>query len=119
MTDLASIKTRLKAKLRELTARAAEIDDDLSQLGDDDWEEQATESAADSVLVKVGDVTLDEIRQVKYAIAQLDAGTYGVCTKCSGSIAKERLAVLPYATKCVRCSRPPTATGRDGPPNSS
>ena len=94
--------------IRELTARAAEIEDDLSQPSDDDWEEQATESTDDEVLTKVGEVTLDEIRQVKFALAQLDAGTYGVCTKCNGSIAKERLAVLPYATKCVKCSRQPT-----------
>ena len=104
MTDLARIQKKLKDKLQELTARAAGIDDDLSQPSDDDWEEQASEFANDDVLAKVGGVTLEEIRKVKFALAQLDAGTYGICTNCNAPIAKQRLAALPYATKCVKCS---------------
>lgn len=104
MTDFARIKALLGEKLRELTARADEIDDDLSQPGDDDWEENAVESADDEVLQSVGDITLDEIRQVKHALAQIEAGNYGLCTACGGSIAKQRLEALPYATKCVKCS---------------
>ena len=104
MTDVAKIKTNLEAKLRELTARAGQIDDELSQTGDDDWAEQATESEDDEVLEEVGEVTLDEIREVKLALSRIDAGKYGVCAKCGSSIAKERLKALPYATKCVNCS---------------
>ena len=104
MTDVAKIKQKLEEKLRKLTARTAEIDDDLSETGDDDWEEQATESEDDEVLEEVGEVTLDEIRQIKFALSRIEAGNYGVCAKCGGSIAKERLAALPYATKCVKCS---------------
>ena len=36
MSDFAKIKMSLDEKLRELIARAEEIDDDLSQPGDDD-----------------------------------------------------------------------------------
>lgn len=104
MPDIAKIKAKLEMKLVELTARAEEIDDDLSQQGDDDWEEHAVEVAGDEVLEQVGDVTLDEIRQIKYALAQIDAGKYGMCTNCGDSIGKERLEALPFATKCVKCS---------------
>lgn len=104
MTDLAKIRMELERKLRELTARAEDIDDDLSELGDDDWDEQAVESAGDEVLEKVGDATLDEIRQIRSALAQIEAGTYGVCASCGRAIAKERLSALPYATHCVKCA---------------
>jgi len=104
MPDIAKIKAGLEAKLKELTARAEEIDDDLSKPADDDWEEHATESEDDEVLEKVGDVTLDEIRQIKYALSQIEAGSYGLCAKCGGSIGKERLEALPFATNCIQCS---------------
>lgn len=104
MTDVARIKKRLEEQLRELTTRAKEIDDDLSQTGDDDWAEQATESEDDEVLEEVGEITLDEIRQIKLALSRIDAGNYGVCTKCGGPIAKPRLEAIPYVTKCVKCS---------------
>ncbi len=30
-------------------------------------------------------------------------GVYGACEDCGGEIGAERLAVLPAATRCVRC----------------
>ena len=104
MTDISEIKTRLKKRLRELTARAEDIEDDLSEPGDDDWDEQATESAGDEVLEGVGEVTLDEIAQIKRALARIEAGKYGVCIRCGGSIGKARLEALPHATMCVKCA---------------
>lgn len=104
MTDVAKIKTRLEEELRKLTARVEEIDDDLRQTGDDDWAEQAKESEDDEVLEEVGEVTLDEIREIKLALSRIDAGKYGLCTKCGGPIVKDRLKALPYATKCVNCA---------------
>jgi len=103
MTDIAKIKTGLEEKLRELLERAAEIDDSLSQPGDDDWAEHAIESAGDEVLEEVGDATLEEIRQIRLALARINAGKYGVCTNCGRSIAEKRLDALPYATKCMKC----------------
>jgi DnaK suppressor protein len=104
MTDTAGIKVWLEARLHELTARAVDIDDSLSEPGDDDWSEQAIESADDEVLEKVGDATLDEIRQIELTLSQIKAGKYGTCMGCGRSIAAERLKALPYATKCVKCA---------------
>lgn len=104
MPDLEKIKKTLQEKLRELTARAKNIDDDLRQAADDDWEEHAVEAENDEVLEGVGDVTLVELREVKFALARIDAGDYGTCSKCGMPIAPERLEALPYATNCVGCS---------------
>jgi RNA polymerase-binding transcription factor DksA len=37
------------------------------------------------------------------ALAQLESGTYGLCTVCGGPIGAERLEALPGATMCVTC----------------
>lgn len=104
MADIAKVKSSLEERLRKLIARAEGIDDELSQPGDDDWDEHAIESADDEVLEKVGDATLDEIRQIKSALSQISAGKYGLCASCGRSIAEQRLNALPYATKCVKCA---------------
>lgn len=104
MTDLEKIKANLLAKLEEMEARVESIDEDLSREEDDDWQENAVESKNDEVLEEVGEATQDDILQIKLALSQLDAGKYGMCSKCGNAIAKERLKVLPYATKCVNCS---------------
>lgn len=104
MIDLAKRKAELEARLRELTARAEDIDEDLRQPGDDDWSENAVESAEDAVLEEIGDIALDEIRQIKLALNRIETGTYGVCAKCAEPIPEERLKAIPHATKCVKCS---------------
>ena len=38
------------------------------------------------------------------AIAQWDAGRYGICTRCGRPISAGRLAAVPAATRCVECA---------------
>ena len=104
MTDISEIKANFQTRLKELNARAEGIDDDLSEEADDDWDEGAAEAAGDEVLEEVGEVTLAEIAQIKRALARIEAGKYGECTKCGEPIAKARLEALPHATNCVQCA---------------
>ena len=67
MTKTMDLKAKLEDQLRELTARARNIDDDLREPPDDDWSENAVESENDEVLEKVGDMALKEIRQINLA----------------------------------------------------
>ena len=104
MPDYSSIKAELEEKLGQLVARVQEIDDDLSETPADDWEERATEMEDDEVLLSVGNVTLKEIKQIKQALHQIEAGTYGTCTRCGVQIPAERLELLPYAITCTKCA---------------
>jgi DnaK suppressor protein len=45
----------------------------------------------------------DELDDTDRALQRIREGTYGVCRRCQGEIAGERLEVLPFATVCVRC----------------
>ncbi len=104
MSELQEIKTKFEARLRELDDRAHEIDDELSEPGDDDWAESAVESENDEVLEKVGNMAVIEIQKIKAALSKIDAGTYGICERCDKKIAPKRLEALPYATTCIDCA---------------
>ena len=104
MADHTAVRRQLKAQLDELLARAREIEGALSNPGSRDWEENAIESDDDEVLASVGDTTRCEIAEIQLAINLIDSGHYGICTSCKKAITPERLAAIPYATRCIDCA---------------
>lgn len=101
--NFASIRAELEEKLRELTRRATDVDEELSEAPDPDWDENAISSESDEVLEKLGQAAAEEIAQIRLAISRIDAGTYGSCSQCGTTIPAERLEALPFATRCVNC----------------
>ena len=104
MTNYNAVKTSLQAQLSELLQRAADIEDSLNTPGNSDWEENAVESQDDEVLSSVGNVTRNEINEIRLALSMIETGHYGQCSACGAAISKERLAAMPYATKCIKCA---------------
>ena len=104
MDDYSAIAARLRLRLAELTKRSDVIEDDLRQPLDADSSEQAVDLADDEALVGVDDVLRDEARQVRAALARIDAGSYGTCANCGELIARERLEAQPTATRCITCA---------------
>ncbi|MGA9762296.1 MAG: TraR/DksA C4-type zinc finger protein [Gaiellaceae bacterium] len=82
-------------------------------------EEDALQLASlEEHLAEVGSVTLDreldysleEVAQVglaaiSSALERIEQGSFGRCTSCTGQIAAERLAALPWASLCIDCKR--------------
>ncbi len=99
-----STKAKLEDKLNRLLKRVNEIDADLSEEPDDDWQERATELEEEEAQSEVGNVALKEINQIRYALKLIEQGTYGVCGKCGKQISKGRLEVVPAATTCTACT---------------
>ncbi len=52
-----------------------------------------------------------QLAEIEAAIARLDDGTYGICIRCGGAVAPERLEALPWAAHCIACQR---IVGRGG-----
>ncbi len=43
------------------------------------------------------------LAMTEHALHKFDAGTYGRCDECGGSIDPARLEALPWASLCIRC----------------
>lgn len=104
MSQHAKLQAKLEQRLAELTARAREIDEDLSERADDDWDENAIGASDDEVQEIVGLATLTEVRLIRQALAALADGTYGTCSECGGKISAERLKAFPEANCCRACA---------------
>jgi DnaK suppressor protein len=50
------------------------------------------------------DAARDRLGQIGDALARIDAGTYGQCSRCGGPIGAERLAARPAANTCIDCA---------------
>lgn len=59
-------------------------------------------------------------REIRDALARIDAGTYGVCENCGKKIPQGRLETVPYARYCVPCAEKlgdePTSNLNEGRP---
>ncbi len=66
--------------------------------------------SATATLDREVDFTLEEnaeqvLHAIDAALERIEAGTYGLCTRCGKPIATERLEALPYATLCIEDKR--------------
>lgn len=62
-----------------------------------DVDRQFTCQAKSAVLDK-------KINAIKFSIAQIENGQYGLCQSCQKWIPQSRLEIVPTATKCANCS---------------
>lgn len=49
-------------------------------------------------------VLLERIAEIEEAMERRSSGSYGICEICGATIDKERLQILPYTKRCVRCA---------------
>jgi RNA polymerase-binding transcription factor len=102
-TSLERARVELRAELDELTAAPRDPAGAVSfgkRVGE--GTSQAVERIAQVDAARQLDAKL---RDVERALDKLDEGTYGVCDACGELIAPERLEVIPWAVRCVRCAR--------------
>ena len=63
----------------------------------------ATATHDSEIAVAVAERQARQLAQIDRALADFDAGRYGICQDCEEPIAPARLKVLPFATRCVTC----------------
>lgn len=106
--DLDDLARRLKERRRELAT-------ELERLT-----EPPAEGAGVSFGKRVGDGTTEAVERISSTatarsiassisdidstLASIDAGTYGVCEVCEGSIPFARLEARPTSIRCVTCA---------------
>ena len=101
--DIARRRQQLTDRLAQLEARLHEISTELESHQNRDWDDLAVEREDDEVLEGIGTSGQAEIRQIKAALARMDAGEYGACVTCGEVISEDRLDLLPFTPFCRRC----------------
>lgn len=105
--DVERIRERLLAQKQELLVRAAKVRADITRASgplDKDFAEQVVQMENDAVLAGIGEATAAELAQINRALAQMDQGTYGCCSRCGEAISPARLLALPYSDRCISCA---------------
>jgi RNA polymerase-binding protein DksA len=104
-TIVARFRSELEIARDRAGSRSDQRDDDHAELiaeHDDpgDTLSDGTELAVSVSLVGTTDIAVELIDA---ALSRIDAGTYGRCVECGGSIGLERLRALPSAERCLAC----------------
>ena len=104
MSNYDVLEMELQKRLAELLQRVGRIEGDLRSAHDRDWPERANELQNDEVLEGLDEMTLGEVRHIRDALRRIENGNYGVCASCGQPIGTARLAAVPTAITCVRCT---------------
>lgn len=103
-----AIRRELETKRDALTnantssTRSSQNDDHRREVFKDPFG-MASITHDDEVVAAVTDTRARQLEEIDRALADMDAGRYGICRDCGKAIPKARLKILPFATRCVAC----------------
>jgi RNA polymerase-binding protein DksA len=106
-TEFEAVRRKLEQQKQELLARAAKVRADITRSSgplEKDFAEQVVQMENDAVLAGIGEATAAELAQINRALAQIEHGSYGVCSHCGQPIGERRLQALPYSDRCINCA---------------
>jgi len=104
--------------LREERQRVVDAIEYLHKENPGSIEDETDDETTDDHIAETATVTLD--REIDYtleensehvlssidgALERIQEGTYGTCLNCGQAIAEDRLAAIPWATRCIECRR--------------
>jgi len=110
----AKLSVRLKEDLARLEADIGELDrEERESLSDASGENEYRDHMADqgtATFERELDMTFEEnerteLESVRAALTRLEAGTYGICARCSSDIPQQRMEAVPTANLCVQCKQ--------------
>src|SRR5262249_8733561 len=112
-----SIRRELETKREALTSAISSTtrsrDDDHRREIFKDPFGMASITHDDEVVAAGVDTRARPLEEMDRALPDIDARPHGDCRDCGEEIAKARLKILPFATRCVACqSRSETGLGR-------
>lgn len=76
----------------------------------DETQDQHLGDTATAMFDREMDYTLEDnsehlLASINAALARIEEGTYGTCTRCGRQISEERLEALPWASLCIDDAR--------------
>jgi DnaK suppressor protein len=110
--ELDELRQRLEAERAELQVQLTTIEETSFATSQSDI---SGEVAFDEENADAGTFTFERERdlsiennvrdlmgKIDRALARMEAGTYGICSRCGKPIEKARLKALPYADLCIK-----------------
>jgi DnaK suppressor protein len=113
MTELPEVRRRLAADRAAALAQLARLEHDQADImaaaqaanGDDEHDpEGATIAFEREHVAALAQQARGHLADIDAALARLDAGHYGTCTRCGAPISPARLAARPAAATCITCA---------------
>ena len=111
--DLAFFKNLILEKVQQTNDNVESIEKNSRNEGTDTSEDRSTyslhmadhgtdamEREKSLLLAQRGGDYLDYLNE---ALERIEAGTFGVCRLCGGTIGRKRLEAVPTATQCIEC----------------
>lgn len=98
----------LQEQLDTLVKRAQRISDHQHEKDRDvpkDWDDLAQYRQGDEVVSALDQRTRYDISMIRAALVRVEQGTWGKCVRCHGSIAAERLTLMPATPLCADCAK--------------
>lgn len=92
------------ARLAELGSRAEHVQRAANEPVSADSEEAASQRQDDDALAAEEALIARERAAITAALARIDAGEWGDCTRCGEPIDPRRLAAQPDAALCMGCA---------------
>jgi DnaK suppressor protein len=103
--ELLAMRDRVLRAAQDIAEDDTEDGELSNAAGDQHLADHASEMFDREVDESLGENADQLVRDIDAALARLDEGTYGTCTRCGQPIPEERLEAVPYAVLCVSCKR--------------
>ena len=103
-SDLDQFKAELLAMRDRITGQSGSMRSAALQRTDEtNPEEDGTDAFMRLQTLEQVSTQHQLIANIDEALRSIEKGAYGVCDRCGELISKPRLAVLPFATNCIKC----------------
>ena len=105
--NLDKVKQNLQAMEADIAGRIERTHKHIyqkDQAVSPNFSEQIKETENDTLVHALEAEGQQELRQIRQALARLDAGEYLDCATCGEAIGEERLQAIPYTDQCINCA---------------
>jgi len=79
--------------------------EEMSGMSDNHLGETATATLDREIDYSLEENSTQVLLEIDAALARIDAGSYGTCTRCGAEIPQGRLDAKPWASLCIECKR--------------
>lgn len=103
--DVVRFRSQLEAQLATLVGQGARAVHEMTSGGEEipDPNDRATLEEGRNWALRLRDRDRRLMGKIEQALARLEAGTFGRCTRCGGAIGEARLRARPVTDLCIGC----------------